>query len=185
MSRALLVVDVQVDFCEDGSLPVTGGKAVAAGVAELLETRRSSYAVVVASADWHRDPGAHFGDPPDFRDSWPAHCVVGTGGAAFQAPLSEELFDAVVRKGEHAAAYSAFEGSTDDTPLRDWLAQREVTELDVCGVATDHCVRASVLDARAAGLPVRVLLDLCAGVDPETTAAALEEMERAGALVVR
>ncbi len=185
MTRALLVVDVQVDFCEDGSLPVIGGKAVAAGVADLLEDRRASYDVVVASTDWHRDPGAHFGDPPDYVDSWPAHCVVGTGGAELQAPLAETMFDAVVRKGEHAAAYSAFEGTTDDTPLRDWLRQHEVTTLDVCGVATDHCVRASVLDACAAGLPVRVLLDLCAGVAPETTAAALEEMERAGARLVR
>ncbi|MCW2779271.1 MAG: Nicotinamidase [Frankiales bacterium] len=179
---ALLVVDVQVDFCEDGSLPVAGGKQVAADVLALLRGDHG-YDVVVASQDWHVDPGTHFADVPDFVGTWPAHCVVGTGGARFQEPLTEDLFDAVVRKGEHAAAYSAFEGRTDGRPLADVL--QGVDALDVCGVATDHCVRASVLDACAAGLDVRVLLPLCAGVAPATTATALEEMERAGAQVVR
>ncbi len=178
MTRALLVVDVQVDFCEDGSLPVQGGRRVAADVAALLRTDHG-YDVVVASQDWHVDPGDHFSAQPDFATSWPAHCVVGTGGARLQEPLTEDLFDAVVRKGEHAAAYSAFEA----TGLREAL--RGVDSLDVCGVATDHCVRASVLDACAAGLAVRVLLPLCAGVSAETSARAVEEMERAGAVVER
>lgn len=182
MTRALLVVDVQVDFCEDGSLPVAGGRQVAADVRALLSSDHG-YDLVVASEDWHVDPGDHFAASPDFVRSWPAHCVVGTGGARLQEPLTEDLFDAVVRKGEHAAAYSAFEGRVDGRTLAEVL--RGVEELDVCGVATDHCVRASVLDARAAGLGVRVLLPLCAGVAPQTTEAALEEMAQAGALVVR
>lgn len=182
--RALLVVDVQVDFCEDGSLPVTGGKQVAADVAALLDGH--DHDLVIASADWHVDPGEHFSAAPDFVATWPRHCVVGTGGAALQPPLTEDAFDAVVRKGAHAAAYSAFEGVTDGgRGLADLLREHGVDTLDVCGVATDHCVRASVLDAVAAGLDVRVLLALCAGVAPGTTAAALEEMTRAGATVVR
>ena len=188
MTRALLVVDVQVDFCEDGSLPVAGGRQVAEGVRALLDGDHG-YDVVVASEDWHVDPGDHFSDAPDFAATWPAHCRVGTDGARLQEPLTEDLFDAVVRKGEHAAAYSAFEGETPDggagdRSLTDLLRDRGVDALDVCGVATDHCVRASVLDACAAGFDVRVLLPLCAGVAPATTAAALEQMRTAGAVVV-
>ncbi len=176
MTRALLVVDVQDDFCEGGSLAVQGGRAVAERVARVLP----DYPLVLASTDWHVDPGGHFSPQPDFVDTWPEHCVVGTAGARLQAPLTEDAFAAVVRKGEHAAAYSAFDGSVDGVALRDWLRDRGVKRLDVCGIATDHCVRATALDARAAGLPVRVLQDLCAGVAPETTERALEEMRAAG-----
>ena len=187
MARALLVVDVQVDFCEDGSLPVQGGKQVAADVTDLLAApqTRAAYDLVVASTDWHVDPGDHFAAEPDFVRTWPRHCVVGTDGSTLQAPLTEDRFDAVVRKGEHAAAYSAFEGVTGGRGLAELLRERGVDELDVCGIATDHCVRASVLDACAAGLDVRVLLGLCAGVAPATTEAALAEMAGAGAVVVR
>ena len=176
MTRTLLVVDVQEDFCEGGSLAVEGGRRVAEDVAALLP----SYDLVLASTDWHVDPGAHFSATPDFADTWPPHCVVGTSGSRLQAPLTEDLFAGVVRKGEHAAAYSAFDGTVEGVPLADWLAGRGVRELDVCGLATDHCVRATALDARAAGLDVRLLLDLCAGVAPATTAAALEQLRAAG-----
>ncbi len=174
--RTLLVVDVQEDFCEGGSLAVAGGREVARQVAELLP----SYDLVVASTDWHVDPGDHFSDEPDFASTWPAHCVVGTTGSRLQAPLTEDLFAGVVRKGEHAAAYSAFDGTVAGVPLAAWLAGRGVQELDVCGIATDHCVRATALDARAAGLGVRLLPGLCVGVAPATTAAALREMAAAG-----
>jgi len=176
MTRALLVVDVQEDFCEGGSLAVEGGRAVAAGVQRVL----GAYEVVVASTDWHVDPGEHFSSDPDYVHTWPPHCVVGTHGSALQAPLTEQLFAGVVRKGEHAAAYSAFEGTVDGVPLRVWLDERGVDALDVCGLATDHCVRASALDARATGLPVRLLQELCAGVAPATTEAALKQMRAAG-----
>ena len=180
MSRALLVVDVQEDFCEGGSLPVHGGQAVAGRIAETLP----QYDLVLASTDWHVDPGEHFSTAPDYVDTWPPHCVVGTPGARLQAPLAEGDFAAVVRKGERAAAYSAFDGTVDGVPLRDWLRERGVDALDVCGLATDHCVRATALDARAEGLPVRVLQDLCAGVAPETTERALAQLRDAGVELV-
>jgi nicotinamidase/pyrazinamidase len=185
MTRALLVVDVQEDFVEGGSLAVEGGRAVAAGIHRLLAERRGGYDVVVASQDWHIDPGHHFSDAPDYAASWPPHCVVGTGGTDLTPPLSPDRFDAVARKGEHEAAYSAFDGAVGEVPLRDWLAARGVDGLDVCGIATDHCVRATVLDARATGLDVRVLLGLCAGVAPATTEAALAAMAAAGAELVQ
>jgi len=176
VTRALLVVDVQEDFCEGGALAVEGGRAVAERVARVL----GDYPLVVASTDWHVDPGDHFSADPDHVRSWPPHCVAGTRGSRLQAPLTDDLFAGVVRKGEHAAAYSAFEGVVDGVPLRVWLDGHGVDALDVCGLATDHCVRASALDAVAAGLPVRLLQDLCAGVAPATTAAALDELRTAG-----
>lgn len=185
MSRALLVVDVQLDFCEGGSLAVEGGLQVAGRIADLLASaQRSSYDAVVASQDWHVDPGGHFSVTPDFVGTWPPHCVVDTAGTAFAPPLTAADFDAVVRKGERTGAYSAFEGTTDGEPLGAWLAARAVTDLDVCGLATDHCVRASALDGRRVGLRVRVLQELSAGVAAATTAAALEELTAAGVELV-
>jgi len=190
MGRALIVVDVQNDFCEGGSLPVAGGARVAYDIAELLHAWREqtpgapSYDHVVATKDHHIDPGAHFGSPPDYVDSWPAHCVVGTDGEAFHPNLDPEPFEAVFTKGEHAAAYSGFEGrDPDGTGLADWLRQRGVTDVDVCGIATDHCVRATALDARREGFGVRLLRDLAVGVAPETTRTALEEMADAGVVM--
>ena len=187
MRRALIVVDVQNDFCEGGSLAVAGGARVASDIGELLHhwTRKDpkapEYAVAVATRDHHVDPGQHFSDDPDFEDSWPAHCVVGSDGEAFHPNLDPQPFDAVFLKGEHAAAYSGFEGrSTDGSALADWLRSHEITHVDVCGLATDHCVRATALDAVREGFDTRVLESLCAGVSPGTTAAAVQEMRRAG-----
>ena len=187
MSRALIVVDVQTDFCEGGSLPVTGGAAVAADISELMHrwhTRQPgapSYDVVVATKDHHVDPGEHWAAKPDFRDSWPVHCKVGTDGEGFHPNLDPQPFDAIFLKGEHAAAYSGFEGRTaQGEGLAEWLRRRGVTEVDVCGIATDHCVRATVLDSAREGFDTRVLTALCAGVDPQTTAAAITEMAAAG-----
>jgi nicotinamidase/pyrazinamidase len=178
VSRALIIVDVQNDFCEGGSLPVTGGAGVAEGISRALSSE--SWDHVVATKDYHIDPGGHFSEHPDYLDSWPAHCVVGTGGAEFHPNLDTDRIEAVFHKGEHAAAYSGFEGHTDDgTGLADWLRERSVTEVEVVGIATDHCVRATALDAVAAGFATTVRLDLTAGVTPGTTEAALEEFRTA------
>jgi nicotinamidase/pyrazinamidase len=190
MARALIVVDVQNDFCEGGSLPVTGGARVASEISVLLHhwTRRDpkapAYDVVVATKDHHLDPGAHWSSAPDFAETWPVHCKVGTEGEAFHPNLDPQPFDAIFLKGEHAAAYSGFEGHTHDgIGLTDWLREHQVTDVDVCGLATDHCVRATALDATAHGFGTRVLLDLCAGVAPESTEAAVAEMRAAGVSV--
>jgi nicotinamidase/pyrazinamidase len=178
VSRALIIVDVQNDFCEGGSLAVAGGAGVAAGISAALAG--GSWDHVVATKDYHVDPGAHFSAHPDFVDSWPAHCVVGTGGAEFHPNLVTDKVEAVFHKGEHAAAYSGFEGHTDvGEGLAAWLRDRQVEAVDVVGIATDHCVRATALDAVAAGFDTTVLLDLTAGVAPATTSAALSQFESA------
>lgn len=179
MTTTLIIVDVQNDFCEGGSLAVAGGAAVAAAISALVRT--GSHDHVVATRDHHIDPGAHFSDTPDFAASWPPHCRAHTAGASFHPDLDVAGIEAVFDKGAHAAAYSGFEGAEPGgTRLADWLAARGVTAVDVVGIATDHCVRATALDAAAAGLATTVLLDLCAGVAPATTDAALQEMRAAG-----
>ncbi len=179
---ALIIVDVQNDFCEGGSLAVTGGAKVAADVS--THVRGSSYDHVVATRDHHVDPGAHFSDAPDFVDSWPPHCRVGTPGASFHPELDVAPVEAVFDKGAYTAAYSGFEGSEPGgTGLLEWLADRGVTAVDVVGIATDHCVRATALDAAAAGLQVTVLLELCAGVAAESTERALAELRAAGVTI--
>jgi nicotinamidase/pyrazinamidase len=190
MKQALIVVDVQNDFCEGGSLAVDGGARVASDIAELLhhwtrqDPKAPAYDVVVATKDHHIDPGAHWSKEPDFVESWPVHCKVGTDGEAFHPNLDPQPFDAVFYKGEYAAAYSGFEGSSaDGTSLADWLRSRDVGHVDVCGIATDHCVRATALDGVRNGFTVRVLTDLCAGVAPETTERAMAEMDQAGVSV--
>ena len=176
MKHALIVTDVQNDFCEGGSLPVAGGARVAADIGSVLRawTTRSpeapAYDHVVATKDHHVDPGGHWARDPDFAESWPVHCRVGTDGEAFHPNLDPQPFDAIFLKGEHAAAYSGFEGRTvDGVGLVDWLREREVTSVDVCGIATDFCVRATALDAARAGFATRLLVDLCAGVAPEVS----------------
>jgi nicotinamidase/pyrazinamidase len=191
MKRALLVVDVQNDFCEGGSLPVTGGAEVAHGISEVLRRwsagspHAPEYAVTVATQDHHVAPGDHFSDDPDFADTWPPHCVAGTDGVAFHPNLDPQPFSSVFLKGEYAAAYSGFEGRNQDgLGLTEWLRGHDITDVDVCGIATDYCVRATTLDALAAGFSVRVIAGLCAGVAPATTQEALREMAAAGAEVV-
>ena len=181
--RALIVVDVQKDFCEGGSLAVEGGAEVARKVTELLS--HPNYDHVVATMDWHIDPGAHFSEDPDYRDSWPRHCEVGTPGVDFHPAFDPSAVDAVFHKGHHSAAYSGFEGATEDdgTTLTDWLRARDVDTVDVVGIATDYCVKATAADAVAAGFSTRVLLDLTAGVAPTTTAEAVESLRASGVQV--
>ena len=183
MSRALVVVDVQNDFCEGGSLAVTGGAAVAAAISAVLAN--SDYDHVVATRDAHHDPGSHFAAEPDYVDSWPAHCVVGTPGVEFHPAFDTQQVEAVFDKGAYSAAYSGFEGNDPSgTSLLGWLRDNDVDEVDVVGIATDHCVRATALDAEKEGFTTRVLLDLTAGVAPDTTQAALVELRDAGVELV-
>ncbi|WP_367042352.1 isochorismatase family protein [Streptomyces sp. Je 1-332] len=185
MRRALIVVDVQNDFCEGGSLAVAGGADVAAAITELIGQAPAGYRHVVATRDHHIDPGDHFSDRPDFARSWPPHCVAGTEGIGFHpnfAPVvASGAIDAVFDKGAYSAAYSGFEGADENgVPLADWLRERKINEVDVVGIATDHCVRATALDAAREGFGTTVLLDLTAGVSRESTERALEELRAAG-----
>ncbi len=183
MARALIVVDVQNDFCEGGSLAVAGGGEVAQRIAALVAAEHG-YDQVVATRDHHVDPGAHFAEQPDFVDSWPAHCVAHTDGALHHPSLVDAPFAAIFDKGEYAAAYSGFEGvSPGGEPLAGWLRTRGVDRVDVCGLATDYCVKATALDAARRGFATTVLLDLTAAVDPASTAEVIDELTAAGVTV--
>jgi nicotinamidase/pyrazinamidase len=179
VATALIITDVQNDFCEGGSLAVGGGSEVAAAIS--LHAASHHYDHIVATRDFHVDPGAHFSTEPDYVNTWPVHCVTGTPGADFHPALDTARIEEVFSKGAHAAAYSGFEGAASDgTSLADWLSERQVDTVDVVGIATDHCVRATALDAAKNGLTVQVLLDLTAGVAAPTTEAALAELDSAG-----
>lgn len=184
MARALLVVDVQNDFCEGGSLAVVGGAAVARAISDRLDI--GDYDHAVATRDHHIDPGGHFSKAPDYVDTWPAHCVAGTPGAELHPDLDRTNLELVFDKGEYAAAYSGFEGITDQDgrPLLDWLRAHHIDSVEIVGIATDHCVRATALDAVAGGLTTAVRLDLTAGVARTTVDLALEQMREAGADLV-
>jgi len=184
MARALLVVDVQNDFCEGGSLAIVGGAAVARAISDRLDI--GDYDHAVATRDHHIDPGGHFAKAPDYIDTWPAHCVAGTPGAELHPDLDRTNLELVFDKGEYAAAYSGFEGITDQDgrPLLDWLRAHHIDSVEIVGIATDHCVRATALDAVAGGLTTAVRLDLTAGVARTTVDLALEQMREAGADLV-
>jgi nicotinamidase/pyrazinamidase len=171
MSKALLIVDVQNDFCEGGSLACEGGAAVASAITNHLAKHGDDYSLVVASRDWHdadNNNGGHFaehGASPDFINNWPVHCVSGSFGAEYHKNLNSEAIDVHVYKGMGEPSYSAFEGVTEDGKgILDLLRENGVTTLDVVGIATDYCVKASAVDAAHAGLDVNVLQDLCVGV---------------------
>ena len=185
--RGLLVVDVQNDFCEGGALGVADGTKVASGITNFIAAHASEYAVIVASRDWHdadNDNGGHFapeGEAPSFVTTWPVHCVAGTTGAEYHPDLILPLQTLPVKKGQGVPSYSMFEGRGDDGhTVEEILTGAGVTQVDVVGIATDHCVRASALDARAAGFEVRVLNDLIAAVSPDTERSARAEMTEAG-----
>jgi nicotinamidase/pyrazinamidase len=179
--RAIIVVDPQPDFFEGGTLPVAGATATAERIAEYLSANGDDYAMKIVTQDWHLDPGPHWSSEPDFHATWPVHCVAETLGAQIHSSLADQSWDVVIRKGLHEGAYSGFEGmSGNGVRLADELANARIQNVTVVGFATDHCVRATALDARALGFDVSVKLDLCAGVAPETTATAISDMTRAG-----
>ena len=185
MRNALLVVDVQADFVEGGSLGVNGGRTVAAMIARHVRHFKNEYQFVVASRDYHENAPDHISDHPDFINTWPPHCMVGTPGAAFvptiQNLVREKHIQTVVTKGRNHAAYSAFEGlDPRGHYLLDVLKENRIDHIDVCGIATDYCVLATALDAKKNEFQVRVLVNLCAAVNEETGQKALEEMKVAG-----
>jgi nicotinamidase/pyrazinamidase len=178
MTKAVIVVDVQNDFCEGGSLAVSGGTEVARAVSERLASGGFEHAV--ATRDHHIDPGDHFSSHPDFAHSWPPHCVVGTSGVALHPDLDTARIEAVFDKGEYVAAYSGFEAVNDGVALGDWLRERGVDTVEIVGIATDHCIRATALDAARQGFATTVRLDLTAGVAAPTVTAALDDLRSAG-----
>lgn len=179
MGKALIVVDMQNDFCEGGSLAVAGGARVATGISEHITD--GDYHYVVATRDYHIDPGDHFSETPDFVTSWPVHCVAGTPGASFHSELDVSGILAVFSKGAYSAAYSGFEGTTrDGRSLESWLREHGAGALDVVGIATDHCVRATALDAIKKGFHTTVLLDLTAGVSQSTVDDSVNDLRNAG-----
>ncbi len=182
MTLAFIVADVQNDFCEGGSLAIAGGAAVAARISVHLTGEPADH--VLATRDHHISPGAHFAGHPDFVHSWPPHCVVGTPGGEFHPALATDRIEATFIKGEYAAAYSGFEGRTGDVTLERWLRGHDVDRVEVVGLATDHCVRATALDAVRLGFVTTVRLDLTAGVAAATTAAAVDEMRAAGIVLL-
>ena len=186
MHKALIVVDVQNDFCPGGALAVANGGRVASHISAWLRSGKERYELVVATMDWHPPPGgpapfSHFAEEPDYTDTWPPHCVQGSHGAQLHPDLSLPDDALIVRKGENGAAYSGFEGhDVEGTPLAELLRRAGIDTVDVVGLATDYCVRATAMDARTQGLSVRVLLRMVAGVAPDSARRALDEMQAAG-----
>jgi nicotinamidase/pyrazinamidase len=207
MSRALIIVDVQNDFCEGGTLAVEGGAAVAGAITEYVDANQQHFDHIVATQDWHIEPGSHFSDDPDMVDSWPPHCRARTKGAELHEDLDPEYIQAYFRKGQYTAAYSGFEGvlaPEDDVPsgdlkagaavsealdedaigLDDWLQSHDVEEVVVVGIATDYCVKATALDAVQAGYNTTVIAELTAGI-AEDLSETFDELEAAGVEVER
>ena len=189
MPRALLVIDVQNDFCEGGALAVAGGAAVAGKISKFLESTR--YDLVVASRDWHdadNNNSGHFADSgvePNYKTNWPVHCVAETNGAQYHPNLNTEAIGEHIFKGQGQNGYSIYEGITKSgQTFDDILNAHQIDEVDVVGIATDHCVLASALDSKSHGLKVRVISSLTAGVSEVTTEAAIDRMIDSGIEVV-
>lgn len=191
MSKALFVIDVQNDFCEGGALACQGGAQVASSITSFLKASKGDYQHVIASRDWHTpnsENGGHFpthGNQPDFVNTWPLHCIAGEPGADYHPNLDSSLIDIHIKKGQGQHGYSIFEGVTESgESIQDLIQRLEISEVDVVGIATDYCVRASALDAKNFGLEVKVITSLTAGVSASSTEAAIDELVDAGVKVV-
>ncbi|MBV7411548.1 isochorismatase family protein [Dermabacteraceae bacterium TAE3-ERU27] len=194
MKHALLIVDVQNDFVEGGSLAVAGGRDLAARLAEAVSANRDSasprFDAIVTTQDWHISPGDHFSEDPDYVDSWPVHCVAESAGAEIVPPLAEALrshgVTIAAKKGRYDAAYSGFEGVTESgLPLADALRAAGIARLTVAGIATDYCVRASALDAAREGFTTTLWREMCVGINPEKIERTLhEELPNAGVSIL-
>jgi nicotinamidase/pyrazinamidase len=199
MNRGLLIVDVQRDFCEGGALAVAGGAQVAKDITAFLGADIDRYNRVVVSQDWHNPlpdlNGGHFaapGETPDYVTTWPVHCVAGTEGADLHPDLVlgwEGTPVVRVQKGQGRPDYSAFQGTIAGVGKPLVAALFGLDALDVVGIATDHCVRASALHAlggpgtMANLTEVRVITDLCAGVDGAASENALIEIALRGGTI--
>ena len=182
---ALLIVDLQNDFCPGGALPVADGDRVIAPINRAARFFAAARLPVLASRDWHPPVTGHF---REFGGAWPAHCVQGTPGAAFHPALRLPEGTVLLSKGmdPELDGYSAFEGVTADSrPLAGLLGELAVQRLFVCGLATDYCVLSTALEALRRGFEVTLLTNAVAGVDavPGASAGAIEEMKKAGALL--
>jgi nicotinamidase/pyrazinamidase len=187
MRKALIIVDVQNDFCEGGSLAVAGGNAVATALADKLQHDR--YNLIMVTRDMHVNPGEHWSTTPDYTDSWPVHCEKGTDGAEIHPVLRKQLdmMDNVIYfdKGNYEAAYSGFEGTAaSGNTITSELSAAEISIVEVCGIATDYCVKATALDAIEQKLDVIILSQFIAGVAPETSETALTLLAQKGAHIV-
>ncbi|WP_019148958.1 isochorismatase family protein [Timonella senegalensis] len=179
--RALIVVDVQPTFCEGGALGVEGGNAVAERIAEFARVHRNEYTLIATTQDWHISPGSHFSETPDFVDTWPPHGVAGTDEAELHPALADLAPDVSVKKGQYAAAYSGFEGTTSHGQfLAEVLDDSAITDVDIVGIAESHCVKATALDAHELGMNVRVFSDLTVPVSEDQGVTAREEMTAVG-----
>lgn len=178
MNTALIIVDVQHDFCPGGALGTDRGNEVA----EKISSLQTEYDTVVATQDWHIDPGSHFAEDPDFVDSWPVHCIADSYGAQMHEAIGPA--QAYFRKGEYTAAYSGFEGAANGVLLAEWLREHDIDAVDIVGIATDHCVQATAADALKEGFSVRVLSEYCSPVDPDRGDAALAKLGKADATIV-
>ena len=187
---ALIIVDVQKDFCENGNLAVTGGNNIAQRISEYVNLNRGKYDIIITTRDYHRpnsNNGGHFahdGEPPNYVDTWPAHCVQGTPGADYHLEIQKILpyTHYEILKGEGKPAYSGFEGTTkNDETLNAILTKHHISTIHIIGLATDYCVKATALDAKnLKNVNVSVLLDLCEGVNGETSYQGIKEMLNAG-----
>jgi nicotinamidase/pyrazinamidase len=191
MTNALLIIDVQNDFCEGGALAVAGGASVAAEITKYLVESLGTYDYVIASRDWHSGTGTnggHFavgGEAPDYVTTWPVHCVAETFGSEYHPALDVTRIDLHIEKGQGKPAYSIFEGATPEgEEFPSLLSRLGVATVDVAGLATDYCVLASAIDSRTHGLNVRVLSKLVAGVNVETSTEALTKLANAGCEIV-
>ena len=185
-ARALVIVDVQRDFCEGGALAVPGGSELAALISRYVARASSSgapYAVVVTSQDWHIDPAGHFAPPgqePDYASTWPRHCLAGGAGAVLHpdldAPGALHIY-----KGQYAAAFSAFEGTDDQgRGLATLLGEAGVGHVDIVGIATSFCDKQTAMSSVALGFRTTLVTDLCVDVPGAPTSATLAELAGLG-----
>lgn len=185
MHTALLVVDMQNCFVDDGELGITGGRQLALDIKDYIESHGTQYQLIISSQDWHIDPRDHFSEEPDYIDIWPEHGKAHTYSAELVKELNDIKFDCAIKKGQYSPGYSAFEGHTDDSQsLETYLKEQEIDAIDICGLALSHCVKQSALDAHALGFKTRLLAPLSLAVHQEDTSSILHELKQSGIEII-